>query len=170
MEWSSTNLRFRPRKMRSKASLPSARFSSGGLRPAQLWWRRGRLQHWCDWNMFSFNVGIAMSFAPSPSHHFYGWDSNHQKLVVYDIAIPTLCGGLEHVLFLSSQLGMAPSQLTLGISPKKRWEVGGWSPVPTRQSWTRKQHRDLQPNPAGSFHMSWKRIFKSTEHPISGNM
>ena len=40
-----------------------------------------------------FNVSIAMSFAPSPIHHrFYGWDSNHQKWVVYDTAIPTLHG------------------------------------------------------------------------------
>ena len=32
-----------------------------------------------------------MPFAPSPiHHHFYGWDSNHQKWVVYDIAIPIL--------------------------------------------------------------------------------
>ena len=37
------------------------------------------------------NVGIAMPFAPSPSHHhFYGWYVQHQKWVVYGIAIPTL--------------------------------------------------------------------------------
>ena len=45
-----------------------------------------------DLNIHKNNVGVAMPFAPSPiHHHFYGWDSNHQKLGgAKDIAIPTL--------------------------------------------------------------------------------
>ena len=50
-----------------------------------------QFRHWY-WNLLvKLLMLVWQCHKPSPSHHhFYGWDCNHQKWVVYDIAIPTL--------------------------------------------------------------------------------
>ena len=73
---------------------------------------------------------MLVSFAPSPIHHrFYGWDSNHQKWVVHDIAIPTLHGYTDGMfsMFLFFDAGLKDWRLEI---PTFWWLAIG--PLPRR--------------------------------------